>query len=97
MSKSNALQPSNEIQSPRFLRGMSKSEALGCAKFLTVFLQDATEAMAVQDITSKANSYGLYLCFEHLLDCLDIARGEFDPFMAKVSNHRDFTKLEDKE
>ena len=86
--KSNSLFGLTEI--PAVLRSLSKEDAVDNARHVAQFLQDATESMATNEVSSKENAYGMYICFSLLKDYLDIAAGEYDSFMVTISDNASF-------
>ena len=75
---------------PLTIRGLTKMDALHYGRAVALFLRDATETMTVHDVSDKANSFGLFLCFNLLLDYLNIADGKYDPFRAGISDDASF-------
>ena len=75
---------------PLTIRGLSKMDALHHGRAVALFLRDAAETMTAHDISDKTNSFGLFLCFNLLLDYLNIADGKYDPFMAGISDDASF-------
>ncbi|MBR6673672.1 MAG: hypothetical protein IKL39_02995 [Mailhella sp.] len=75
---------------PLTIRGLTKMDALHHGRAVALFLRDAAETMTVHDVSDKANSFGLFLCFNLLLDYLNIAAGKYDPFMAVITEDASF-------
>ena len=75
---------------PHTIRGLTKMDALHHGRAVALFLRDAAETMTVHDVSDKANSFGLFLCFNLLLDYLNIAAGKYDPFMAVITEDASF-------
>ena len=65
-------------------------DALHHGRAVALFLRDAAETMTAHDISDKTNSFGLLLCFNLLLNYLNIADGKYDLFMAGISDDTSF-------
>ena len=80
---------------PCTMRHLSKSEALSRGRELAVFLRDAMESMAQAGTQSEQNAYGIFLCFDLLSDYLDMAAGEYGPFLSVTKKEELFSFAEE--
>ena len=85
-----------ETHLPCSMRLLSKDEALGRAREMSLFLRDAVESMSVNGAHDPKNAYGMFLCFELMTDFLDMAMGDYDPFLAVLQKEELFKTAEKK-
>lgn len=75
---------------------LSKDEALSRGREISLFLRDAVESMSQNGAHDTKNAYGMFLCFELMTDYLDIAMGEYAPFLEVIQKEELFQPTEKK-